>query len=496
MKSIAALNGELTKLGLRACVLETLDSKRFAQIHKPVGGICLYKLRKRVNLALEQAGRSERVSENKFRSCYRPEMLVKPLVAFCSGKTFQPRDRRVLGEAIKAVEKKLIKGKAKRIALKDAYDLLMLEKADHFAGLPTLGKKSDDVDALKRAEQCWSGKCPPPPVIGHRGKNTEVARAVWMFPFEWHIVEAAFYYPLYDLIYGNQTIYPVGPVCNRRYLARKYCAQGGYDTKFSIDYSGFDASLGTQMIGIAFSILSKGLQLNEQEQRVWERVQTFFSTSPFLAPDGTVYKGRRGGVPSGSMFTQLIDSVCNAVAIEYALRLEGIKNYRYMVYGDDSWTILQSREVPQKLLERIKTHVGSLGLKMNVDKTAYAKPFEAITFCGHYDIKRGRPLQECIDKLCYPERPSEVFRTSKGMCERLMAYMADADALDVLNRVFLSYYHSSTVEAIQNQFKVNFTSVMFQVAEGTNRRHLPGILQVIQETPKEASTLMKIRACI
>lgn len=494
---VKALHDELTKLGLTATTLETLDTAKFSRLHRKVGKIQLYGLTTRVNRALEITGCPERVTEGKYRSLYSPEMLTEPLIKFCSPKKFQPRNKKALDLAISRVKKKFSKGKTQPISLAEAYSKLMFDKADHFAGLPTLGSKAEDEDALYRAEQCWRGKCPPPAIIGHRGKNTEVARAVWMFPFEWHIVEACFYYALYDVVKRNQIIYPVGVISERRYTMRQYSAMTRFNTKFSIDYSGFDASLGTQMIGIAFDILSEMLELDEKQMRVWKRVQTYFATCPFLAPDGKVYKGRRGGVPSGSMFTQMVDSVCNAVAIEYAMICEQVKSYRYLVYGDDSWTILEIGEAPQEFLAKIEAHVRSLGLKMNVSKTEYAAPEKAIVFCGHYDIKRGRPIQDCVDKLCFPERPNRDISTPRGKCERLVAYMADADCL-ALNAVYLSYYYNQSVDDIfKYRLNMNLTEVL---GEGggplKNKRHLPGILQIIQEVPREASSLMKIRSAI
>lgn len=490
-----ALQKNLTELGLRASCIESLDVEKFERIHRSVGKIQLHGLTEKINLAMELTGESVRVTEGKYRSMYTKEMLVQPLIKFCTPKRFRPRNRKALETAIKRVVKKFVKKKVHVGSLEESYQRLISDKADHFAGLPTLGKKGDDLEALERAKQCWRGKCPPPAVIGHRGKNTEVVRAVWMFPFEWHIVEGVFYFAVFDAIKNNQSIYPVGVISERRYLMRKFVNETGFTTKFSIDYSGFDASLGTQMIGIAFNILSQILILDEQQQKVWERVQTYFTTCPFLAPDGLVYKGRRGGVPSGSMFTQMIDSICNAVAIEYAMICEGVSDYRYLVYGDDSWTVLVTGEEPQGLLERVRTHVGELGLEMNVEKTEYAVPSEPIVFCGHYDIRRGRPLQDAIDKMCYPERPSETLHTREGICERLVAYIADADCM-ALNAVYLSYYYNVPIGAFIEGAGSNLTVILGQEAKDQNRRHLPGILQVIDAVPREASTLMKIRSAI
>jgi len=494
---VKALHDELLNLGLTASKLDSLDQDKFSRLHRPVGKIKLYGLTDKVNRALELSGRSERVTEGKYRSVYHPDMLTEPLIKFCGTKKFAPSNRGALNEAIRRVKKKFGKRTANPLTLEQSYHRLLDDKYDHFSGLPLMGRKDEDKDALKRAEQCWRGKCPPPSIIGHRGKNTEVVRAVWMLPFEWHIVEGCFYYAIYDVIKDVQKVYPVGPLSERRYLMRKYCGSSAYNTKFSIDYSGYDSSLGTQMIGIAFDILGSILKLNEKEAKIWKRIQVYFSTCPFLAPDGLVYKGRRGGVPSGSMFTQIVDTVCNAVAIEYSMLVEGVKNYRYLVYGDDSWTVLYCREEPHKLLCRIKSHVGELGLQMNVDKTAYAEPDKPIVFCGHYDIKRGRPTQDAIDKLCYPERPSKAFTTRKGLCERLIAYMADGDAT-WLNPVYLSiYYNRSIEEVLSGSYSQSLVEVF---AEGgctaENTRHLPGILQTLQLAPRTTSSLMKIRAAI
>lgn len=497
MKDLKDLNEGLSKLGLTSVPYPDLDWEKFNRLHRPVGKIKLHSLSKRVDDALSELGYEERVSEAKFRSVYTPEMLVEPLLKFCDGTRFQPRNKAVFRQAVENVRRKLNKATVKPIPLQEAYQLLLMDKADHFAGLPTLGKKADDLLALQRAEQCWAGKCPPPPIIGHRGKNTEVVRAVWMFPFEWHIVEASFYYPLFSIIKNKQSIYPVGALSDKRYTMRKYDGSGKYNTKLSIDYSGFDASLNTQMIGVAFDILGSMLDLDEHQRRVWDRVQTYFSTCPFLAPDGLVYKGRRGGVPSGSMLTQVVDSIDNAVAIEYAMLMEKVTKYRYLVYGDDSWTICKIEEEPQVFLEKISRHVGSLGLRMNVLKTEYAAPGKAIVFCGHYDIKRGRPVQDAIDKLCFPERPSLAYKTNEGLRERLIAYMADADNIKLFNLVYQSLLHNRTVNVMHDRHaETELYEMMCSGMNISNRRHLPGIMQVMDMDPADAASFMKIRSAM
>jgi len=64
-------------------------------------------------------------------------------------------------------------------------------------------------------------------------------------------------------------------------------------SKIALDFSGFDAHVSTNLIKLAFDVLRHGLFLTPKEDVLWERVRNYFSTSPFLMPDGNIYSGRR-----------------------------------------------------------------------------------------------------------------------------------------------------------------------------------------------------------
>lgn len=425
----------LNKVDMRL-VLNEEQCARVEQINRRVGKIKLYKIARIVAKVAEAQGREISIAENGFRSLYEPSMLDKPMEKFLAPKLFRP-DHRRLDTAVQRVRKQLKgMGEVAPVSFEDAYSWLLQSKENNFAGLPTMGKKGEDLGALARAKACARGKCPPPAVIGHRGKNEEVARPVWMFPFEWHIIEAAYFIPLQEQFKRNVRMYAASNAVARRAVINEVAASGAYNSKIAMDYSGFDGSIGTQLIGIAFGLLSEHLAMSEEQRKLWSRVATYFATCPFVDQHGNVVTGRRGGVPSGSMFTQIVDSIVNAIAIEYIF-VEYRKKH-YYVYGDDSLLFLTlSVDEAKEVMETVKRRAGELALSVNLKKTHVCAPCEPTSFLGHYDLHPGRPADEVLARLIFPERPTACDAAS--LQSRVISYMAESDeVISLLMPVYLA----------------------------------------------------------
>lgn len=464
------------------------------------GGIELRFVRRLITDVLKSQGKEDIVIPSEaYRSVYRPEMMDEPMKKFLAPKVFTP-DRQRLKSAISRVRRKLkAMGRVTPVTLDDAYLELISTKENNFAGLPTWGRKRDDKDALQRAIQCWRGKCPPPAVLGRRGKNTEVVRAVWMFPFEWHICEGCFFFPLQESFKQKVHIYAASNAVVRRAVFNEAVASGEFHSKLAMDYSGYDGSIGTQLIGIAFQLLSEHLDLTDKERAVWNRVATYFATCPFIDQHGNLVTGRRGGVPSGSMFTQMIDSIVNAIVLEYVLADE--VGYRYYVYGDDSLTFLRgSVDDTTKKLEQLRLRAGELGVRVNLEKTHVCGPGDVTVFLGHYDLVRGRPLTEVLTRLVFPERSFEI--NAEALRMRVVSYMAESDeAIGVLMPVV----RILTALGDRKDVRVNVQSFAEWGPKGfthvelgrVNPRNLSGLAQYLtNEDPILASAYMRIRAAV
>lgn len=479
-------------------VLSDFQCQRIREINRKVGPVELYSLRNLVSHVAKAQGRDINLPEDGYRSVFEPSMLDEPKEKFLSDFRFTP-DKHRLTSAVGRV-RKMLKGlgQVQPLPLDLAYQQVLNAKEENFAGLPTMGKKGDDVDALQRARACERGKCPPPVIYGHRGKNTKVARIVQMFPFEWHICEAAYFYPLQDNMKRNVQIYAASNAVARRAVFNELAVNEDYQAKLAMDYSGFDGSIGPQMIGIAFNLLREHLVLTEREEKLWNRIATYFATCPFVDQHGILISGRRGGVPSGSMFTQMIDTIVNAIVIEYSL-FELKK--RYFVYGDDSLTFLRCdvQEIENKL-EDVKRRASELGITVNLKKTHVCRPTDVTTFLGHYDLHPGRPADEVLARLIFPERPFRV--NAETLRSRVVAYMAESDeVLDILLPVYwilTRVPNFSKARVNYKSFADNHASFLAHVEVGKiNPRDLPGLAQFLSnENPALVSSYMRIRAAV
>lgn len=133
------------------------------RLNRPVGRIKLHGLGKLVEQILVLQGKEEiKIPEDGYRSVYTPEMLDVPMKKFLAPKYFRP-DKRRLTSAVGQVRRRLKgMGTVKPLDLELAFELLLSGKENKSAGLPTMGRKQDDHEALVRARSCWNGKCPPP----------------------------------------------------------------------------------------------------------------------------------------------------------------------------------------------------------------------------------------------------------------------------------------------------------------------------------------------
>jgi hypothetical protein len=173
-----------------------------------------------------------------------------------------------------------------------------------------------------------------------------------------------------------------------------------------IDWSGFDASLSPGLIKIAFRVLRNNLRLTSEEETEYWGLVDLFLKNPLVMPDGYVYQ-KKSGVPSGSYFTQLIDSVCNFLLTTYLqLRMFGT-NYRTKVLGDDSaFAVPEEQEVDMEKMALIAESV--FGMKLNAAKSVFARLPSEAEFLGRSSLagKSSRDWLKGVRLAIHTERPS------------------------------------------------------------------------------------------
>jgi hypothetical protein len=276
-------------------------------------------------------------------------------------------------------------------------------KLDKSAGLPLLGKKKDSlVYSLDREQQILKGiKAPNPVLAGARTSKPTETRLVWGYPLEMVCMEGRFARPLIDtfLIRPTPMAFGMSKCELGARLDRYYSEQPG--TTVCLDYSKFDSTISRYCISRAFRILSSWFSPEDRASHGWDTIVKYFIFTPIVMPDGHLYTGKRHGVPSGSYFTQMIDSIVNT-AMCYALRYRGLlrfKPHQLMVLGDD---VIVQTTLPVDL-GKMAEYVSHFGLRLHDDEKTIVGE---VHFLGAYwhKGKPDLPLNKVTTKAVYPEK--------------------------------------------------------------------------------------------
>jgi hypothetical protein len=194
----------------------------------------------------------------------------------------------------------------------------------------------------------------------------------------------------------------------------------------SLDYSHYDQSISDWLIRDAFKVVASAFALNDFERRMLDEVVRIFIAKDFVVPhslDGLYPSGllhSRKGVPSGSMFTQIIDSIVNELMIRTVMRALDIRDYDMLIMGDDNLLFYKDSEPRGVDICSYLTH--NFGIQANPAKLASGECSKAkFEFLSRTWTIQGayRHPNILLSKLAYPER----FRNySDGASPALVLY--------------------------------------------------------------------------
>jgi len=270
------------------------------------------------------------------------------------------------------------------------------------SGLPLMTSKRDSlVYSFDREHQIRDGlKAPNPCVAYKRTQKGNKTRLVWGYPLEMTIMEARFARPLIERF--KQLPTPMAFGMSKAELGAKLCRyfeeQPG--TTVCLDFSKFDSTISKTLIYQAFRILATWFLPCTRELLGWDTIVKYFVFTPIVMPDGHLYTGKNHGVPSGSYFTQMIDSIVNVIlmyALEYGCGMHFDERSLY-VLGDD--VIVQVKGKVE--LKRWAQFLEARGLLLHDDeKTVVGR----VHFLGAIWVKGkpDAPMDELVNKACFPE---------------------------------------------------------------------------------------------
>lgn len=306
-------------------------------------------------------------------------------------------------------------------------------------GLTNYGcTKAESVTrALERGLQTLKGAKQPEPCLAFkRTQFNEKTRLVWGYPYSMTVIEGLVAKPLLDRFKGGNT--PMAFAMTTGALGTKLrVASYHKEWAYSLDMSQFDATLSAQMIHVAFKILRSWFDPREREpvsgksvKEVFDVVEHYFIHTTIVMPDGKIYIGKDHGVPSGSYFTQMVDSICNVIiggAISHRFSLH-VSKREIFVLGDDilMWS---NRKMD---LDKISKYAHDQ-LHVNVhgaEKSAIYHYDEIVHFLGRdWDNGLpGLPEDDIIARMVYPESyrryPDDPVEREKQLHMMLLQYAA------------------------------------------------------------------------
>lgn len=317
-------------------------------------------------------------------------------------------------------------------------------RGDRSSGLTAYGEtklEAFGVGLDKAVKILTEGKSPSPCLAGVRTQRKGKTRLVWGYPLEMTIIEAIvarplinYFKPVDHLMSFGKTSHEIGMKMAASVTNTKY--------HMSIDYSQFDACVRVDFIHAAFNAFRTWFDLSHEVYDgvsvgdIFDVVERYFITTPIVMPNRdkgcpTLVLGKKRGVPSGSYFTQMVDSFANAAlmfGISSRFQL-GVKEKNMYILGDDCLVFLNQ----QVDLNRISNYVNRFGFKMNPLKGSSGVANQLVEYLGR-KWRNGFPLRswsEAVRGALYPER-RRTYSEKSG--ERQM------EAINLLNSYLLTSY--------------------------------------------------------
>lgn len=203
-------------------------------------------------------------------------------------------------------------------------------------------------------------------------------------------------------------------------IIAKYRSQ--YSEYVSLDYSKFDQSISDWLIYDAFDIIRSCFGvLSEYDQKLWDAIVHDFVHKTFISDKGQVYSHK--GVPSGSMFTQIIDSLVNRVMIETYLLAMNIDG-QMMVMGDDNLLYYNMGPGSHDIRDSVASYLSkNFGVECSAKKSDYGSRFKHPNFLSREWRFNGqwRHPSILISKLLFSERYRN-YNENPDMTPELIVY--------------------------------------------------------------------------
>ena len=212
----------------------------------------------------------------------------------------------------------------------------------------------------------------------------------------------------------------------------------------SLDYSKYDQSIPAWLIREAFDIVRAAFNPEFHDEELFKIIREDFINKVFIWADD-IFESHKG-VPSGSAFTQIIDSIVNRLMIDTYFASKGIEPSQYVmaIMGDDN-LVFCTTKLDKADIESYLSYM--FGITMNAAKADDGEREDDPKYLSRIWRRNGvyRNPKVLIAKLLYPERFREYDRIG-FLPTMVLSSFADTFPLGVLEFVDMTEFKAAQLE--------------------------------------------------
>lgn len=233
----------------------------------------------------------------------------------------------------------------------------------------------------------------------------------------------------------------------------------------SIDYSSFDQTISSWLIEDAFSVIREAFVMYPWQEKLFDVIVHDFIHKDFVLSEGILHSDK--GVPSGSMFTQIIDTLVNWLVVNTYFNSINEK-CEMIIMGDDNAIFTKAQVDIEHLASYI---IKNFGLIIKTDDKSNEGECrkDDVKFLSRYWTFDGqwRHPNQLISRLLFPER-KRIYDNEIGPQHVIFAFI-------------LTYRKGMEQFLDTRRFMHDYPISKKYVLNQVDSRYLPGALAYIKE---------------
>lgn len=195
-----------------------------------------------------------------------------------------------------------------------------------------------------------------------------------------------------------------------------------YGNSLTVDYSKFDQHISDWLIREAFDVVRAAFNTHWFDEELFVVIREDFIHKVFIDGDGQLVESHKG-VPSGSMFTQIIDSVVNKLMVDCFMFAKGVYKWKMVIMGDDNIIFTKDKIIDKEIAGYLSQN---FGVKVSWGKSSHAeRGVNHPEFLSRTWTPFGvwRDPNELFARILFPERFRDYQGTNLHPAQVVHAYI-------------------------------------------------------------------------